>query len=230
MDIVWHVVFSLARHRFLLMAVGTTVPLILLTISMLKKGHGLLSSAMTRVVLVLIPIYAILNMIFGMTVATHAVHAYGVKARATITGSYDTGVQYNEQNVMGYHVLMNTAEGRVVETSFEEDDFNVYPPHNATRYPGVGDKFSVQYLKAFPNDFIIVSNDDSPWAAHLRCSALGDRMSQAEAKYNFAPETPAYRTEYVDASQAYLSGNCSANDSETQSIQQNLANAKAGRR
>jgi hypothetical protein len=94
----------------------------------------------------------------------------------------------------------------------------------------VGDHFNVQYLKAFPQDFIIVSNDDSPWAAHLRCSDLGIRMAQAMAKYNFAPETSAYRTEYVDASQAYLSGNCCSSDNEKQQVQQQIADAKAGRR
>ena len=26
------------------------------------------------------------------------------------------------------------------EVGFEDDDFNVYPPHNATRYPSEGDR------------------------------------------------------------------------------------------
>jgi hypothetical protein len=231
MDIFWHVVYSLGRHRFLVMPVGIMVPILLLVVAnKWISSAGWLSCAFMRTILVLIPIYSILNIIFGMMVATNAVHAHGVTGHATVTGSYDTGNLYNEQKVMGYHMLVNTADNRVMETSFEEDDFNVYPPHNSVRYPGVGDHFNVQYLKAFPQDFIIVSDDDSPWAVHLRCSDLGDRMAQAAAKYDFAPETPAYRTDYIDASQAYLSGNCCSTDGERQLIQEKIANAKAGHR
>jgi hypothetical protein len=45
--------------------------------------------------------------------------------------------------------LEHTADGKIIETNFEQDDFNVYPPHNATTYPGQGAEFTVRYPIGF---------------------------------------------------------------------------------
>jgi hypothetical protein len=47
------------------------------------------------------------------------------------------------RRVMGHNVLIKTADARTIETSFDYDDFNVYPPKNGVYYPQEGDAFNV---------------------------------------------------------------------------------------
>lgn len=70
----------------------------------------------------------------------------------------------NDHNVRGYDGLIKKLDGTVVQAGFEDDDFNVYPSHNETIYPGGGDQFNVRYLEHFPQDFVILSEHGSPWA------------------------------------------------------------------
>jgi hypothetical protein len=134
----------------------------------------------------------------------------GVAGSAIVTASYETDVQYNRHDVRGYTVLIRTAEGRVVETGFEDDDFNGYPPHNATTYPARGDVFTVRYLKHAPRTFVIVADDDSPWAHGLRCYVLGRTVSDATAKAHFAPEDASYKEAYARAISAAKQAGCEA--------------------
>jgi hypothetical protein len=127
-----------------------------------------------------------LNMFFGSGWADRLLHHYGTAAAATITDSYGTSTQYNNHDVMGYHVLIRTPGGKTVATHFEDDDFNVYPPHNETRYPGEGDIFTVRYLSRFPGDFVIISDDDSPWAHAGRCAELRRTRDAAVNRARFS--------------------------------------------
>ncbi|MGA3344852.1 MAG: hypothetical protein ABSC76_08290 [Terracidiphilus sp.] len=226
MDFICHVIFFIALHRFFFMVAGIFGPMLLSAGNTKVTAPGTHPRRLGHEISALISICAIFNVFLGTSISAYAVHACGVTASATITGSYGTGTRYNHHNVIGYHVLYKTTDGKVIESSFEDDDFNIYPPHNSRTYPGVGAEFNVRYLKLFPKDFIIVSNDDSTWAAHLRCAVTGSRMSEAVRKFNYAPDTPAFRTEYLDASQAYLNGNCYATDDERQMIEQDIAKVK----
>jgi hypothetical protein len=126
-----------------------------------------------RLFIVLLPIgiaALILEMLFGTSWADRLLHYYGTAAAATITDSYGTSVQYNSHNVMGYHVLVRPPRGGTIATGFEDDDFNVYPPHNATTYPEVGGIFTVRYFPVSPSNFVIISDDGSPWALARRCA------------------------------------------------------------
>ena len=67
-----------------------------------------------------------------------------------------------------------------------DDDFNVYPPQNGVYYPQEGDVFNVSYIERFPQDFIISSNDDSPWAKSLSCYELNSAVREADNKQQFA--------------------------------------------
>jgi hypothetical protein len=81
------------------------------------------------VILWLVPFifgYAILNVIFGPDWGVALIYHFGNQASATVTGTFQTNDVYNDQNVVGYHVLIRPANGSVVEGSFRSDDFNVY--------------------------------------------------------------------------------------------------------
>ena len=83
-------------------------------------------------------------------------------------------------------MLVRPPTGSTISTGFEDDDFNVYPPRNATSYPGQGDVFTVRYLPGYAGDFAIVSDDNSPWALGLRCAGLGVTLSQTRARAVFS--------------------------------------------
>jgi hypothetical protein len=136
------------------------------------------------------------------------------------------GIQYHD--VVGYHVLLKAADDKVVETSFEDDDFNIYPSKNAVIYPGVGDHFTVYYLRRFPDDFIIVDDDDSPWATALRCGKLRDAVQEANAKYEFDHGNTSYRTAYVAVINDLLDNKCVADESERDEFRHDLENVRAG--
>jgi hypothetical protein len=80
---------------------------------------------------------------FRPQLSAELIHWFGAEGQATITGSFDTGISYNDRRVMGHNVLIKTADARTIETSFDYDDFNVYPPKNGVYYPQEGDAFNV---------------------------------------------------------------------------------------
>jgi hypothetical protein len=179
----------LTRHRFVMMPV-------------LIIGSIFLGTTRRRPLLIPLGIgFAVVNLIFGTWVSNALIARLGAEGRATITGSYGTSTVYNNHNVRGYDVLLKTTDGRVVETNFEDDEFNVYPSHNATTYPGKGSMFNVRYLQSFPTTFVILGEDDSPWAHDLKCRRLGSARAQAEAKLQFAPDVKNY-TDALDIARA----------------------------
>jgi hypothetical protein len=224
---VWHVISLLALHRFMFLGVVALTPMLIAIFTPISVINGWRFGRKSRIAMSAIVIYMIANMFFGPTIATNVVHVFGATGRATVTDSYATSTVYNNHHVIGYHILIRTADERTIDTKFEDDDFNVYPHHNAVTYPGVGDKFNVRYLSMFPKDFVIISNDDSPWAVGLRCSELRSRLRQANARYGFAPDTSSYRDDYVNAIQAVLNGNCGLNDDEVQSLQKDITDVRA---
>jgi hypothetical protein len=154
MDILWHVIYFLAASKFLSLFLAYLTLPIAIGLSVWKRRFAIFFA--------ILPVLGFLNAFFGTEIAADVLHGFGEKGSATITGSHDTSTIYNDHDVVGYHVLLSTADDKVVETSFEDDDFNIYPPKNSVVYPGIGDHFSVYYLRSFPEDFVIVDNDDSP--------------------------------------------------------------------
>ena len=110
--------------------------------------------------------------------------------------------------MVGYHVLIRTTTGQTIETSFEDDDFNVYPSHNRTDYPQQGDRFNVRYLKHFPGSFIIIANDDSPWAQGMQCGAWKTKLDEARSKFEFDKSNPQFKAAYIRAIRDYIDKRC----------------------
>ncbi len=156
---------------------------------------------------------AIVNLVMGADWADGLIYRHGIPAQATITGSFPTNTIYNNQDVVGFHVLIRPADGSVMETSFRTDDFNVYPPRNRTRYPDTGDVFTVRYLPGYPDAFVIIRDDDSPWATRLRCEDLAAKADQADHKVNFAPGNMAFRRAAQAAQAALQASGCPVDDS-----------------
>jgi hypothetical protein len=222
MDILWHVIYFVTTRTFLVMFAIFLILPVLFSLSAWKGRSRL------KKYYFVIAILAFLNVFFGTGVAVRIVHAFGEKGTATITGSYGTSTQYSDHDVVGYHVLLKTADGKVVETSFEDDDFNIYPSKNEVIYPSVGDHFTVYYLRWFPNDFIILDNDDSPWATALRCGRMRDAVREANEKYEFDRGSASYRDAYVAMINKVLAEKCVTSEDERNEFRHDIENVKAG--
>ena len=198
-----HALVFMARYRFLMMPA-----LILCGVLVAVLGSGKQRPSRRWILMPALIGVAVLNLTLGTWVSGSVIYAVGDEGKATITGSRGTGTVYNSHRVRAYDVLIRTVDGQTVETGFEDDDFNVYPHHNATTYPGKGDEFNVRYLKGFPADFVILGEDDSPWAKGLRCDRLASRRSQAESKARFAPDVASYRDAAQAAKEAEAQASC----------------------
>jgi hypothetical protein len=221
MDIIWYFIYFVTMSKTL--AIIATIVLPILVSSVFSKRK--------RFLLVFYPVFfvlAFLNIFFGSYVGVNVVHAFGEKGSATITGTYGTSTQYNDHQVVGYNVLLKTAGGKVIETRFEDDDFNIYPPENGVIYPDVDDHFTVYYLRWFPTDFVMVDNDDSPWATSLRCRSLQDGVQEANAKYEFDRGSAAYRAAYIAAIDTLLAKGCVSDATEIDIFHQDIRNIEAG--
>lgn len=66
----------------------------------------------------------------------------------------------------------------------------------------------MRYLNTAPCHFVIVMNDDSPWARTLRCDTLTQAVSDAGDKARFAPDNAQYRAAYDAALSAARAEKC----------------------
>lgn len=181
------VIFVL-RHQFLVIF-GGIFGSIAFSVFLQSRRQSVASPKGPQLSMVLMPIGIvglILEMLFGSSLADRLLHRYGTAAAATITDSYGTSVQYNSHDVVGYHVLIRPPRGDTFSTGFEDDDFNVYPPHNATAYPRAGDVFTVRYLPVYRDEFVIISDDGSPWADAVRCAELRRTHAAALSRARFS--------------------------------------------
>lgn len=201
--------FFVAKYRFFALMAFIMVPVF--TVPSLSARARSAGRKAPRYFAWLIPgciIFGVVNLIFGTQIATILIYHFGVSGSAVVTGEYGTSTQYNSHNVMGYRVMIRTAEGKLINTSFEDDDFTVYPVHNATSYPGPGDAFTARYLSHHPSYFIIVANDNSPWATQLRCAKLDAAAYEAQQKLSFAPDDANIKRAYDEAAGAKRQAGC----------------------
>jgi hypothetical protein len=208
MDPILHVLAIVTGARFFILPVFIGLPVVF---SIWRSARAKKAGRTSRVGVWLIPlgvVFGVINLLLGTAVTTTLIYRYGVAGSAIVTDTYDTGSQYNNHDIFGHHVLIRTASQQVISADFEGDDFNVYPPHNETVYPGKGDEFTVRYLNHFPGDFVIVANDGSPWARGLLCDELARAVSAAAAKAEFAPDNTSYKEAHVRAVAAAQRAGC----------------------
>ena len=146
--------------------------------------------------------------IYGPDAANALINRYGTVGAASVTGSFATSTQYNRHEVIGYDVLIGTADKRLVVSQFRTDDFNVRGLGDTTIYPGVGDVFTVRYLAQHPKDFVIRNDDQSPWARKLACARLASWRDEATRRNGFAPGNAEFRGELGRAESAGTAAGC----------------------
>jgi hypothetical protein len=202
-----HILAILARIRFFVLPVFIGLPILISVRSSRAKSGGAKSTIGWWVIPTGVGL-GLINLLFGTVITTRLIYHYGVAGSAVVTATSDSGSRYNNRPILDHSVLIRTPDRQVISTSFASDDFNVYPPHNSTSYPGKGDAFTVRYLSRFPRDFVIVADDVSPWATWMQCSGLRSAVEEARQKLDFAPDQPGYRKAFDDAARAEHDGGC----------------------
>ncbi|WP_158817121.1 hypothetical protein [Methylocapsa sp. S129] len=221
MDILAHILFLMAKHRFLFVPLSFAIAFGLgWPLSRLIGRHAR--------VFALVVIAAFLNIFFGPDLSAYVLYKRGETGSAQITGTFATSTQYNNHDVVGYNILIKTAEGKIVETSFEDDDFNLYPAPDGFVYPQPGDQFNVRYLRTFPQDFVIVADDDSPWARRRKCDGLRETLLEAKRKFDFDNAGSTYRSLYIAAIRTFVDDKCYDDDDDRRAYEQDIENAQAG--
>lgn len=141
----------------------------------------------------------VLDMLFAGDAANALIDHYGQTGAGLVTGSFATATQYNHRDVIGFRVLIGTADRRAVQAEFRTDDFIVRGLGDSSITPGPGDVFTVRYLAAHPEDFIIRNDDQSPWARKLACARLAAWRGEAARRAGAVPNDIGLRRELARA-------------------------------
>ncbi len=163
----------------------------------------------------------------GPLVCGWLLYRVGQTGIGQVVSTYQTSTQINDHDVVGYNVLIRDTQGDVFATRFEDDEFNVFPPSDFS-YPRVGESFGVRFLSGFPRDFIMLTDDDSPWTRRYHCDALSLHLSDAEQRYDFARGAEPFRAPYAEAIDAYLAKGCAGVEPGPASFRQDRARALTG--
>ena len=127
----------------------------------------------------------------------------------------NTRIQGNFLFINEHSIILETKDGIKYETTFEDCDANIFPdPKNTFGLPSIGEKFSVKYLKNHPKVFVIISDDDSPYAKNLRCRHLRKVYDEAKRILECDSLNSGYKEEYIKAKDEYIKNGCGDNIEE----------------
>lgn len=209
------VLFTIAKHNIISLFVFIAAGLITIYISIkflpVKNNKPLRISS--RILSVILFIYGfIVNLFFGTLLVGKLVYSAGETGSAVTVSTRQTNNQYNHQWIYEHTVIIETKDGVKYETTFDDSDFNIFPsPDDGYVYPSVGEKYSVKYLKRNPKAFVIVSDDDSPYAKKLRCRNLREVYDEATRKLKYDSLNSDYKEKYIKARDEYNNNGCGNN-------------------
>ena len=220
MDFPVYILHLIFAHPFAYMVVAVVFPIVMANITKGPKNN------FQRGLYINLFIGIPLNFIFGHAINSRLIYAVGKPGKAEAISSYQTSTRYNNHNVVGYRVLIRAQDGKVIQTGFADDDFNVYPSHNSVSYPQQGDRFNVRYLEHFPGSFIIITNDDSPWTLALQCGGWNHQLNEARSKFEFDKSNQQFKNAYIKAIKDYISKRCYTDSLDLQQYYGDIKAAK----
>lgn len=160
----------------------------------------------------LVMILAMVNVFDGPQLNGAFLHRNGIDATATVTGVQDTGSEYNDQRVQRHTVAFRSPGGEAQLATFDDDDFNVYPAPggDGISYPSPGEVFTVRYIPGAPSNFVIVTDDGSPYARRVGCADPLEQLEQARRAWEFDRTSARFAEAYAARIEAVLRQRCGA--------------------
>ncbi len=149
-SIVSSVLHFLVSYRFLLVPVFALPGVALFFVLRKRLGNRAIP------VLSVFGTLGIVNLIWGPALNNRYVHVNGVDGSAVVVRVKPTSTRINRVTVMEYEVVLKTADGSTLKTSFLSSDDNVYPePSGPHQLPPPGQPFTVRYVPGAEHNFII---------------------------------------------------------------------------
>lgn len=201
------VLFTIAEHSIKTFFLGFVIAGIIIYISVKIRSKKI--KKILRIISVLVIIYGFLNIFIGNLIAGIIINKVGEFGSAVTVSIKQTNNQYNDYWIYEHLIILETNDGSIYETSFEDADFNIYPePEQGYIYPSIGEKYTVKYLKRNPKAFIIVSNDNSPFAKRIRCQNLKVLYDEAKLKLMYDSLNTDYKEKYNKLRNDYFNNGC----------------------
>jgi hypothetical protein len=139
-------------------------------------------------------------------------NAFGTEGSAVIVHSEETDTQLNDKYVWSYDVLLKTADGRDVMTSFYTDSASIYPIRNAILIPPEGERFVAKYIPGFERNIVIMS-DLSGYGTRRLINEDRQPVLRAAALYAASPNNPTFIDEYRVALRSFIAAHREDDDS-----------------
>lgn len=130
-------------------------------------------------------------------------NAFGVKGSGVIVHSRETNYMLNYQYVWEHDVVLKTADGQDVATTFTTDTASIYPVRNEILIPPEGQTFVVKYIPGFERNFVIMS-DESEYGKERLIRADLEPVKKAESQLAVDPGNQAFIEEDRNALQTFL--------------------------
>jgi hypothetical protein len=216
-DFIISVLFTIASYKVttFLTCLAIGVPIIFLydKLPLVKNKKPVKNNKRIRAYLILFAVMLFLcgfvNMFFGTYFVGNLVYMAGDIGSAVTVSTKQTNNQYNHQWIYEHTVIIETKDGVKYEAAFDDSDFNIFPsPDDGYVYPSVGEKFSVKYLARNPKAFVIISDDDSPYAKKIRCGGLRQAFDEAKRKLKYDSLNTDYKEKYIKARDEYNNKGC----------------------
>lgn len=160
----------------------------------------------------LLPVWGVINLIYGGDWNAEYVYNHGVKGTGVIVRVENTNNYINHVQVVNYHCLIKTKEGKSIKTYFENSGAVFYPANELEMSPQIGESFSVKYIEGDEENFIILTNDrKNGFSNKINCTKLLQEMVSAQATYNFDKTNAGNKRAYKQLVEKFLKEPCDTN-------------------
>lgn len=194
-----------AHHPFLILPCSIIAMLLIFRFG--KKRYPKAS-----MLALLLPVWGIINLIYGGDWNREYVYNHGVKGTGVIVRVENTNNYVNRVQVVNYHCLIKTKEGKTVKTYFENSGDAFYPPNELEIPPQIGESFSVKYIEGDEENFIILTNDvKSGFSNKINCTKVLQEMVSAQAEYNFDKTDAGNKHKFKRLVEKFLQAPCDTN-------------------
>ena len=184
-DIPAHLLYLITEHRILVFVGAIFLPVVIGK----RLRAGVKRVLARRYLAAILFLLLTVNIFWGPPLSAYVLYHIGETGPAQITGAHTLDwLSYSRRNVIRYDVQLKTADGTIIDTSFDDIDSNRFPPVRAI--PERGEDFNVRYLPSFPDDFMIVTDDNSPWARRIAASRWTKSFARASANMSSTSTAP----------------------------------------
>jgi len=204
-DMVSAILYFCSHYALVLLFIASfVVPFLWIFFLRKRKKAGFL--------LLILPLLAVINLIYGTNWNNSYVYNNGVKSTGVVLRIAPTNRWVNHVQQVEYQCLIRTKEGKTIPAVFLNDGNAFFPQQEIWMPPMIGEQFSLKYIPGDETNFIILTNEPgSGYASKFTCTEKLMQISPAKAAYEFDPADPAKKKAYQKVLKEYLQTPCDTN-------------------